>query len=83
MPSIAKNAGFAFFIGAIVVFPGEVFSSLERLRTFFIIALSVENENAVFEMFLAFFSFLRLVFSMKWKDNLKIGQQGKMTNRIN
>ena len=29
-----KNAGFAFFLGAIVVFPGEVFSSLERLRTF-------------------------------------------------
>ena len=33
-----KNVGFAFFLSAIVVFPGEVFSSLERLRTFF-------NEN--------------------------------------
>ena len=33
--SIAKNAGFAFFLGAIVVFPSEVFSNLERLRTFF------------------------------------------------
>ena len=34
--STAKNAAFAFFLGATVVFPGEVFSSLERLRTFFI-----------------------------------------------
>ena len=30
---IVKNAGFAFFLGAIVVFPGEVFTSLERLVT--------------------------------------------------
>ena len=33
--TITKNAGLAFFLGAIVAFPGEVLSSLERLRTFF------------------------------------------------
>ena len=32
--NIVKNAGFAFFLGATVVFPGEVFSSLEKLRAF-------------------------------------------------
>ena len=31
----AKNAGFAFFLGAIIVLSGEVFSSLAKLRTFF------------------------------------------------
>lgn len=31
-----KSAVTAFFLGATVVLPGEVFSSLERLRTFFI-----------------------------------------------
>ncbi len=32
-----KNAGFAFFLGATVALPGEVFSSLERLHTFFML----------------------------------------------
>jgi len=32
-----KNAVSAFFLGAKVAFPSEVLSSLERLRTFFIV----------------------------------------------
>ncbi len=35
--TIAKNAGLAFFLGAIVAFPSEVLSSLERLRAFFML----------------------------------------------
>lgn len=30
-----KNAGFAFFLGAIVALPSEVFASLAKLRTFY------------------------------------------------
>ena len=31
-----KSAVTAFFLGATIALPGEVFSSLERFRTFFI-----------------------------------------------
>lgn len=32
---MVKNAGFAFFLGAIIVLPSEVFASMAKLRTFF------------------------------------------------
>ena len=32
---LGNFAGFAFFLGAAAALPGKVFSSLERLRTFF------------------------------------------------
>lgn len=41
-----KSAATAFFLGATVALPGEVFSSLERLRTFLLIFMTAGERRS-------------------------------------